>query len=528
MTRAISSSDVNIQPDVGVLSVLPHLNYRPWYALAEFVDNSLESYLAHKTHIDKIDDNDAKLFVEVTIDSSDGGRIAVRDNAAGIHQHEYQRAFRLAEPPPHKGGLSEFGMGMKSAACWFGTKFSVRSSALGEAVERTVTFDIDNIVQTKSPTLPVATKAVATTHHYTEILISQLHHPPQTRTITKIKDHLASIYRVFIEEGTLVLRFRSLDIDEILSYTEPEILTAPPADSLVRKYGLTTEPLLWRKSINFDLGMGMKVVGFAALRRRASTAQAGFALFRRKRLIEGSGEDSYRPQEIFGASTTAPYQRLFGELHLEGFEVSHTKDGFQWDENEEPFLHLLRDDLNSMPLPLIDQARDALYGTLRTYSPTTLSDAVSEAVRNTGDVLRTAAPSILGEQMCAVPDGQPPPASLPEAKESWKEEFDLEIGWSRWKVTVEVTIDPAISEWIRVFDAGTDEEDVRRVGVSLSLSHPFMERFVGPDHDRIRAFVRLAAAIGLAEITAREAGGQLAGEMRRNINHLMSDALSTA
>ena len=528
MTQAISSTDVNIQPDVGVLSVLPHLNYRPWYALAEFVDNSLESYLANKPDIDRIDSNGAKLFVEVTIDSSDGGKISVRDNAAGIYQHEYQRAFRLADPPPHKGGLSEFGMGMKSAACWFGTRFSVRSSALGEAVERTVTFDIDDIVRTKSAILPVATKTETANHHYTEILISQLHHPPQTRTITKIKDHLASIYRVFIKEGILVLRFRSLDIDEVLSYTEPEILTAPPADSLVRKYHLTAEPLLWRKDIDFDLGIGMKVVGFAALRRRASTAQAGFALFRRKRLIEGSGEDSYRPQEIFGASTTAPYQRLFGELHLKGFEVSHTKDGFQWDENEEPFLDLLRDHLNSMPLPLIDQARDALYGTLRTYAPTTLSDAVSEALKNTGDILRATAPPVLGKQMRAVPGGHPPPASLPEAKESWKEEFDLEISWSSWKVTVEVTIDPSVNEWIRVFDAGTDEKDVRRVGVSLSLSHPFMERFVGPDHDRIRAFIRLAAAIGLAEITAREAGGRLAGEMRRNINHLMSDALSTA
>ena len=45
MTQPNPIVGVNIQPDVGVLSVLPHLNYRPWYALAEFVDNSLESFL---------------------------------------------------------------------------------------------------------------------------------------------------------------------------------------------------------------------------------------------------------------------------------------------------------------------------------------------------------------------------------------------------------------------------------------------------------------------------------------------------
>ncbi len=516
--------NISIQPDVGVLSVLPHLNYRPWYALAEFVDNSLESFLKHRVEIESTNGKTAKLRVEVVIDSSDDGSISVRDNAAGIYESEYRRAFRLAEPPPHLSGLSEFGMGMKSAACWFGKQFSVRSSALEETVERTVSFDIDEIVTTKTATLPVVSRSVASSRHYTEVTISRLHRPPQTRTITKIRDHLASIYRAFIKDGTLEIRFRSTGIDEILSYAEPDILVAPPAESLLRRHNLQGEPLLWRKEISFDLGADMRVTGFAALRRRASTSQAGFALFRRRRLIEGSGEDSYRPREIFGASTTAPFQRIFGELHLEGLEVSHTKDGFQWDENEEPFLELLREHLNAAPLPMIEQARDALYGTFR--DPTaSLSNAVNEAVKDTGEVLRAAAPPILDEQIQTAPDEQPPPPSLPRAEESWSEEFELEINWARWKVTVEVTNDPGVSEWIRVFDTG-DAGDVRQLGVSLSLSHPFMERFVGNDLDRIKPFMRLAAAIGLAEITARESGARLTGEMRRNINQLLKDALS--
>ena len=524
MTQSEPIIGVSIQPDVGVLSVLPHLNYRPWYALAEFVDNSVESFLSHRAEVNATDGNNPKLQVEVAIDSSEGGSISVRDNAAGIYENEYQRAFRLAEPPPHLNGLSEFGMGMKSAACWFGNQFSVRSSALGELVERTVSFDIEEIVTTKSATLPVASKPVPASHHYTEVNISRLHRPPQGRTITKIREHLASIYRVFIADGTLELRFRSAGIDEILSYTEPDILFAPPAESLLRRHKLQEEPIAWRKDIDFDLGSDMRVTGFAALRRRASTARAGFALFRRKRLIEGSGEDSYRPQEIFGASTTAPYQRIFGELHLDGFDVSHTKDGFQWDENEEPFLELLREHLNATPFPLIDQARDALYGTFR--NPTSnLSGAVTEAVKDTSEVLKAAAPPVLDEQIQTAPDGQLPPQSLPQVLESWKEEFHLVINWAMWKVTVEVTNDPGVSEWIRVFDTGATG-DVRQLGVSLSLSHPFMERFVGTDFDRIRPFVRLAAAIGLAEITAREAGARQSGEMRRNINQLLKDALS--
>ena len=41
---------------------------------------------------------------------------------------------------------------------------------------------------------------------------------------------------------------------------------------------------------------------------------------------------------------------------LKDFNVSHTKDGFQWDENEEPFLELLKEELNADPIPLLNQA----------------------------------------------------------------------------------------------------------------------------------------------------------------------------
>lgn len=517
---------VDIQPDVGVLSVLPHLNYKPWFALSEFVDNALESYLRCRSEIELVEGADFKLKVEVVLDTSDGGRITVRDNAAGIYENEYQRAFRLAEPPPHKGGLSEFGMGMKSAACWFGSRFTVRSSALGEPVERTVEFDIDNIVETKAPNLLVVERTVPAEAHFTEIAISKLHNTPQPSTVKKIKKHLASIYRVFIRKRVLDIRFQARSVDEILEYEEPAILNAPPDESLVRKYEMEAEPLLWWKQIDFDFGKGLRVTGFAALRQKASTSLAGFALFRRDRLIEGSGEDSYRPQEIFGASTTAPYQRIFGELHLEGFEVSHTKDGFRWDENEDSFLDLLKEHLNAEPLPLIDQAKKALYGFNKSHRLPSLSKVVQEVVEETGEILREAALPIIEEQIQEEPKFEPPPLELPSVTESWAEVLDLELSLRKWQVTVKVTLDPAVGDWIEIFDSGNAADEIRQLGVSLSLSHPFMARFVESDLERIKPFVRLAAAIGLAELTAREAGGQLTGQMRRNINQLLRGALS--
>jgi len=242
----------------------------------------------------------------------------------------------------------EFGMGMKSAACWFSPQWSVRTSALGEAVEKTVVFDISKIVRDEIEELDVAVQPARSNAHFTEIVLTNLHHMPAGRTLGKIKEHLRDIYRIFIREGNLVLRLNGED----LIHEEPEVLEAP-------SWRDATGPAIrWRKELQFDFGNGLIARGFAAIRKVASTSRAGFALFRRKRLIQGSGDEGYRPEFIFGKPNSFIYQRIFGELHLEGFEVSHTKDGFQWDENEEPFLQILKENLSEATLPLLQQARE--------------------------------------------------------------------------------------------------------------------------------------------------------------------------
>ena len=115
---------------------------------------------------------------------------------------------------------------------------------------------------------------------------------------------------------------------DVLSYDEPDVLYQPP------EWEKAAEPVLWQKSIDFDFGEGKSAKGFAALFATASTRRAGFALFRRGRLIQGSADEGFKPSAIFGSANSFRRQRLFGELDLEGFDVSHTKDGFQWDEDE--------------------------------------------------------------------------------------------------------------------------------------------------------------------------------------------------
>ncbi len=509
---------INIRPGVSVLSVLSHLNYRSWFALAEFVDNAVQSHSSARDALLKIDPAASPLRVDIEIDQAERGRIIVRDNAAGIAQQDFPRAFRPAELPPDRSGLCEFGMGMKSAACWFSPKWQVRTSALGEPVERSVAFDIEQIVRDSVDELAVASRPCRPEDHFTEIVLSDLHHIPVGKTIAKIKSHLKDIYRIFVREGMLVLRVNG----ESLVYEPPETLVAPHFRDL------EGEPITWRKDFDFDFGDGLRAHGFAAIRKRASTSQAGFALFRRNRLIQGSADEGYRPEFIFGKPNTFPYQRVFGEIHLEGFGVSHTKDGFQWDENELPFLELLRDEMTTEAMPLLQQAREyRVERAARDYRR-----GAEQATQRTSETIRDHVPPVMDELRSGA-EAPPIDESLPEAEIVSHRVIDLDLHGQPWRIVLELSTDPAVGDWLEITDGVLTEEDEegavnqRLIGMRLSLIHPFMQRFCGTDCEEIEPILRIAAAIGLGEIAARDGGVRQAGAVRRNINELLrSCALS--
>lgn len=483
---------VQIRPGVGILSVLSHLNYKPWFAIAEFVDNSIQSFQNYRDEIKLVDGNDTKLRVEIELEPTEGGRLIVRDNAAGIHETDFPQAFRPAELPSNTSGLSEFGMGMKSAACWFSPNWTVRTTALGEPIEKTVHFDISQIVEDNLEELNVEVKTIESKKHYTEVILSNLHNPPQGRTIGKIRDHLASIYRVFIREEVLDLYFR----DEVLYHIQPKILCAPFHKAA------SESTHLWRKEINFDFGSGLKAKGFAALRDKASTSHAGFALFRRNRLIEGSADEGYRPKLIFGNPNSYTYQRLFGELHLDGFDVSHTKDGFKWDENEEPFLQLLKEELDKNPIPLIDQAEGHR---VRQKTPE-LKQGAEVSTDRTSKTVKDEVPPVIEMQIEEEPENEPPPPDLPVEKVSVASKtVGVEISGKKWEISIELSNNPAVGDWLTVSDEPWDGR-IRRVKIRMSLSHPFMLQYSGIDVSQIEPLQRIAIAIALSEITARDSG----------------------
>lgn len=512
-------NSVNIRPGVNVLAVLPHLNYKPWFALAEFVDNSIQSYIDHKKKLQCIEGKEFKLVVEISFDTPNK-TIVISDNAAGIFSSDYQRAFRPAEIPPNATGLSEFGMGMKSAACWFAPTWSVRSSALGERVERTVIFDIEEIVHDRTEELNVLSMNVAEQKHYTEIRLENIRRFPRGKTIQKIKEHLASIYRAFTQESLL-----SLVVDgEELVYEPPAILMAQSFKSP------NGEPIIWKKNVDIDLGEGKSATGFVAIREVANTRLAGLALFRRKRLIMGSADETYRPEEIFGRSNTYPYQRIFGEIHLKGFFVSHTKDGVKWEESEDEFLKKLRKELLDEQMPLLQQAREhrAKQGVQN------IREEAVQALNSIADSLNSSNLSAATEPVNKEPEEkvgkhENMASALPELdkRDLEKVEFKLFFRSEAWLISLELSYADDNAEWLSISSwPSIKDPSPREVVVRVSMLHAFMTQFPTLDESSFKSVLNIAAAMALAEVVATELADKKPSSIRRYTNEILKNQLA--
>lgn len=532
---SVSGDEVSVRPGVQVLGIFQYLNYKSWHALAEFVDNSLQSYLTHRRDLEDLHGPDFKLKVDIEVVDSDSSRIVVRDNAAGIFASDYQRAFRPAEAPPDRTGLSEFGMGMKSAACWFGASWRVRTKALGETEVATIDVNVRDIITSGAEHIRVKKAPAPRDHHFTELIIESLHQVPRKRGIHKIRTHLADIYRVFLRRGVIELRLNG----EPISFIDPPVLSHARYDA-----PKGAPEVVWRKEIRFETKTGARVSGFAGLLAVGKSSDAGFALFRRDRLIQGLTEEGWKPEEIFGRPNSYRSQRVFGELVIEGVAVSHTKDGFRLEEHEEELIPLLKEALDSEPLPMLVQAermRVRLPKADLAQIATGGADATISAVERHGpdhlDAVddRSRQAAIADDETVATPELPAPEAPVPASTSdphqrigpvfvARRESRTLKVHEEDWLVVMELTDDPAISDWVKV----TESLDVRErsIAIRFALSHPFTQRFVTQDLNTLEPLLRVACAIGLAQVFARRAGVPKPGVVLMGMNDLLREVLS--
>ena len=340
------------------------LSYKWWYALAEFIDNSTQSYFDHREEINEALRLQGERFGVVISTGDDFLRVS--DNAMGMDLAELERALYVGMPPENANGRSRYGLGMKTAACWIGDVWKIITTRLGETTEFTVTVDVNEVV--RGNTNPsTSERTVNEELHYTIVEVTSHHRPLRGRTIGKVKEYLRSIYRFDISSGDLLLRYN----DAELAWQE-----FSDEDFLQRKDGSG-----YREGFIFEIPTepARIVEGWVGVLRKGARSKAGFSILHRRRLIKG-WPDSWRPEKVFGAGGRNDLinQRVVGELNLEDFEISHTKDEINWHGLEE---ELVEEGLLKVCRPYMETARKARRGQPVDHGPSDVQiDTAAKAI----------------------------------------------------------------------------------------------------------------------------------------------------
>ncbi len=160
------------------------------------------------------------------------------------------------------------------------------------------------------------------TEHFTVIEIREHNQVFRGRTIGKIKDYLRSIYRQDLRQDSVAIEWQGSE----LQWSDNDFPFLEAVDG---------SP--YRKDFQFTIN-SKSVKGWVGVLSKGSRGKAGFSILNADRVVRGWPE-SWRPEKIYGFQgvNNLINQRLVGEIHLDDFEVSHTKDDILWygDEQEE-------------------------------------------------------------------------------------------------------------------------------------------------------------------------------------------------
>jgi Histidine kinase-, DNA gyrase B-, and HSP90-like ATPase len=296
------------------------LSYSAWHALAEFIDNSTQSYFNNKTQLDELFKKTNEILkVDIVYSAKDAGLIRISDNSTGMSYTDLQNALHVGKVPVVNSGRSKYGMGLKTAACWLGNVWTIRTKKFGETDEHFITIDVSKVSGGDNQLGYSKIEGKATDDHYTIIEITNLNKKFQGRTLGKIRDFLSSMYRMDFRNKQLTLTWQG----DSLKWIEPEFLA-------------NIEGRVYKKDFSF-ISDNKTITGWVGILKNGSRADAGFSIIQSGRVIKG-WPLSWRPHLLYGqleGSNDLVNQRLVGEINLDGFEVSHTKDDILWFGDQE-------------------------------------------------------------------------------------------------------------------------------------------------------------------------------------------------
>lgn len=488
--------ELNIQPQAGVIGVFSRLNYKPWYAIAEFVDNSTQSFYSHQ---EKLAENGVD-GVEIRIDyDSEKDILTIVDTAFGMELEDFSRAVKIDSPPEDKSGRNEYGMGLKTAASWFGNIWSVRSTQLGSENEYYTEINIPELRQNNLNSVSIRRTKVDYAQHGTAIIIRDITKKVGSpRTKNKITELLKSMYRRDLNSGLVRIEYDG----EPLYYDDHDCLSF--------------RNRTWRKDLEFSIefdGRDHRVTGFVGILKHGGFGRAGFALFRRNRVVVGGEDFNYKPEEIFGQAQSTIAHKLFGELDLDDFPVNQAKDGFVWDDGlEEEFIRQLKSHIKEYIeiAKITNKDREKEEATSKEVSDNVQNNVQDTIDRSFGDPQTQQEPTIFDttpqptvpeelSELGLYKEYQAEQNNLPEKIDNKVRSYSIRLdGASKCTISVQWTIGNS-STWIKV----DPEEDGSSANIQLNINHPFFKPF-SEKEDFKTVLEKFAIAFALAELRARK------------------------
>jgi hypothetical protein len=318
---------MKLQIGKSVIFSYRRLPYRAWYAIAEFVDNSTDvaNRKSNAAALKKQMKADGEKL-EISIDFDKAARVVrIRDNSMGMNYEELEKSLVISQPPEETSGRSEFGMGMKTAAIWFADRLEIVTKKLGEKEEFRVKVDFRDFAAESDDELDVVRTLKPAELHYTQIELHGLVRAVGVSALQKLRKNLGSIYREDIRNDRIKLTVDSQEVVAPAGFNDDIFMKRTNGTPFAAKFE------------NLEVN-DKKVSGWIGVLETGKREDAGFTLLRHGRAVRGWG-NSWRPEELFASGAGSNLnQRLVGELVMDEFAATHTKDGIDWDGDDEEAL----------------------------------------------------------------------------------------------------------------------------------------------------------------------------------------------
>ncbi len=338
---------VDITPSVTTYELYQIATYTHWFAIGEFIDNSITSAFLNWESLQQIYGNKYQLNIDIEFDN-DRKTLTIADNAAGIARDEIQRALRAGESPPDTSHLSVHGVGMKMSSFWMGRNLKIKTWPINFDHGYEVSVDLDEIKRTKSAITQV-NEIAPKQRPGTVIKLSKINDEklPKGTGVAKLKLLLASMYRLYLtnNEKRVNIRFNG----NPLIFKNPELLNVPFWPD--REGPLNDIPVKWEREFTYTSSKGQTVFGKVGLLETMSRDLSGFMLHYKGKGMSGIGavdsseeisqqdvrdsREYYRPSRIFGQEGSYRYQRFTGVFDISDLGKTSSTDSIKWGPDEE-------------------------------------------------------------------------------------------------------------------------------------------------------------------------------------------------